>query len=135
MRTRRASYPRVRIGSGGHGGLPGRGCAAGRDRPHERPGYRGIGGARALATHDPGKLLLDVALAVALGGDCLAGAGMLRAKPDVVRPVASDPTVSRLIDSLAAAAPMALDAVRAARPYAREYVWKLAPNEASGGGG
>lgn len=68
-------------------------------------------------------------------GNCLAGAGMLRAKPDVVRPVASDPTVSRLIDSLAAAAPMALDAVRTARPYAREYVWKLAPNEASGGGG
>nr|WP_106983514.1 hypothetical protein [Streptomyces alboflavus] len=26
---------------------------------------------------DPGKVLLDVALAVALGGDCLTGAGLL----------------------------------------------------------
>lgn len=44
------------------------------------------------AVHDPGKILLDVAPAVALGGDCLADVGILRAKPDVLRPVASDPT-------------------------------------------
>lgn len=30
--------------------------------------------------HDPGKILLDAALAVALGGDCPADAGMLRAE-------------------------------------------------------
>lgn len=29
------------------------------------------------AVHDPGKILLDVALAVALGGGCLADIGML----------------------------------------------------------
>jgi hypothetical protein len=46
------------------------------------------------AVHDPGKVL-DVALAVALGGDCLADVGMLRAEPAVFGPVASDPTVSR----------------------------------------
>jgi hypothetical protein len=51
------------------------------------------------AVHDPGKILLDVALAVALGGDCLADVGMLRAEPDVFGPVASDPTVSRLVDT------------------------------------
>lgn len=44
--------------------------------------------------HDPGKVLLDVALAVALGGDCLVDVGMLRAEPGVFGPVASDPTVS-----------------------------------------
>jgi hypothetical protein len=38
------------------------------------------------AVHDPGKVLLDVALAVALGGDCLADVGMLRAEPDVFGP-------------------------------------------------
>ena len=27
---------------------------------------------KPLATHDPGKILLDLAIAVALGGDCLA---------------------------------------------------------------
>ncbi|MFD3653485.1 transposase, partial [Streptomyces sp. NPDC058620] len=60
---------------------------------------------KARAVHDPGKILLDVALAVALGGDCLADVAMLRAEPAVFGPVASDPTVSRLIDTLAAAGP------------------------------
>ncbi|MGA5342079.1 transposase, partial [Streptomyces griseoincarnatus] len=44
------------------------------------------------AVHDPGKVLLDVALAVALGGDCLADVAMLRAEPAVFGPVASGPT-------------------------------------------
>lgn len=56
------------------------------------------------AVHDPGKVVLDVALAVALGGDCLADLGVVRAEPGVFRPVASDPTVSRLVDALAASA-------------------------------
>lgn len=42
------------------------------------------------AVHDPGKILLDVALAVALGGGCPADVGMLRADPAVFGPVASD---------------------------------------------
>lgn len=54
------------------------------------------------AIHDPGKVLLDVSLALALGGDCLADVAMLRCEPAVFGPVASDPTVSRLIDTLAA---------------------------------
>jgi hypothetical protein len=33
--------------------------------------------------HDPGRILLDVALAVALGGDCPADVAMLRAEPAV----------------------------------------------------
>lgn len=45
------------------------------------------------AGHDPGKVLLDIALATALGGDCPADVAMLRAEPDVFGPVASDPTV------------------------------------------
>lgn len=81
---------------------------------------------RPRAAHDPGKVLLDVALAVALGGDCLADVGMLRAEPAVFGPVASDPTVSRLVDTLAAAGPNALTAIRAARAEVREHVWKLA---------
>ncbi|MFG3289427.1 transposase [Streptomyces sp. NPDC048179] len=52
------------------------------------------------AVHDPGKVPLDLALAVALGGDCLADVAMLRCEPAVFGPVASDPTVSRLIDTL-----------------------------------
>jgi len=76
--------------------------------------------------HDPGKILLDVALAVALGGDCLADVGMLRAEPAVFGVVASDPTVSRLIDALASAGPKALAAIRTARAQVRERVWELA---------
>ncbi len=82
------------------------------------------------AVHDPGRVLLDVALTVALGGDCLADAGMLRAEPAVSGPVASDPTVSRLIDTLAASEEEALAAVRAARAKARARVWKLAGERA-----
>jgi hypothetical protein len=64
------------------------------------------------AVHDPGKILVDLALAVALGGDCLADIAMLRAEPAVFGPVASDPTVSRLIDSLATAGEEALTTIR-----------------------
>lgn len=33
------------------------------------------------AVHDPGKVLLDLALAVAVGGDCLSDVAVLRAEP------------------------------------------------------
>jgi hypothetical protein len=78
------------------------------------------------AVHDPGKILLDVALAVALGGDCLADVAMLRAEPGVFGPVASDPTVSRLIERLAGAGAKALAAIRSARAAVRKRVWSLA---------
>jgi hypothetical protein len=55
----------------------------------------------ARAVHDPGKVLLDVAVAVALGGDCAAGVAVVRAQPALFGPVASDATVSRLISVLA----------------------------------
>lgn len=90
---------------------------------------------RPRAVHDPGKVVLDVALAVALGGDCLADVGVLRAEPDVFGPVASDPTVSRLIEVLAAAGPRALTAIRAARAQVRARVRELAgPNGPAAGG-
>ena len=54
---------------------------------------------KVRAVHDPGKALLDVALAVALGGDCLADVAMLRCEPAIFGPVASDPAISRLIDT------------------------------------
>jgi hypothetical protein len=78
-------------------------------------------GQRAL--HDPGKVLLDVAMAVALGGDCLADVAVVRAQPQVFGPVASDPTVSRLIAALAADIEVSLPAIRAARARTRSLVW------------
>jgi hypothetical protein len=81
------------------------------------------------AVHDPAKVLLDLAVALALGGACLADIAVLRAEPGVYGLVASDPTVSRTVDALAQDAPAALAAINQARAAARARVWQLAgPN-------
>jgi hypothetical protein len=77
----------------------------------------------ARASHDPGQVLLDVATAVALGGDCLADVAALRAQPDVFGTVASDPTVSRVFAALAVDVDEAVAAIRQARADARAAVW------------
>jgi hypothetical protein len=81
---------------------------------------------RPLATHDPGKIVLDLAVAVALGGDAACDIAVLRAQPGVFGLVASDPTVSRLIARLAEDADAALAAITSARAVARERVWRWA---------
>ena len=85
---------------------------------------------KPMARHDPGKVITDLAVMLALGGDCLADVALLRAEPGVFGAVASDPTVSRLIDALAADAPRALRAIDSARAFARSRVWKLAGDRA-----
>jgi Transposase DDE domain group 1 len=87
------------------------------------------------AVHDPGKIIADLAVTLALGGDCLADIAMLRAEPGLFGPVASDPVVSRLVSCLAADAPRALKAIRAARAAARERAWALAGESAPGADG
>ena len=90
---------------------------------------------KPMAVHDPGKILTDLAIALAIGGDCLSDIGQLRKQSSVFGPVASDPTVSRLIDTLAADADRGLAAIDAARAATRSKVWELAgehaPNDAS----
>lgn len=54
--------------------------------------WRGLG-----AVHDPGKIVQDLASAIALGGDCLADIAVVRAQSELFGSVASDPTVSRLM--------------------------------------
>lgn len=78
---------------------------------------------RPRATHDPAKILLDLAITVALGGDCAADIAVLRSQPEVFGSVASDPTVSRGVDDLADAGTDALTAIRTARASARAWVW------------
>jgi len=55
---------------------------------------------------------------------------MLRCEPAVFGPVAPDPTVSRLIDTLAASGGKALQAIRSARSEVRHRVWSLAGERA-----
>jgi len=87
------------------------------------------------SVHDPGKIVADLAVAVALGGDCLADAAVLRAEPALFGPVASDPVISRLIARLAADAPAALTAIGNARAAARSMAWQLAGQCAPGADG
>ncbi|MGQ4484126.1 IS1380 family transposase [Streptomyces sp. SAS_276] len=140
MKKSSGSYPRVRVEGGGRGVV----SQAGSVLLVETVRKAGLDAAisagltpwrKPRAVHDPGKVLLDVALAVALGGDCLADVGMLRAEPAVFGPVASDPTVSRLIDALAASGEKALTAIRAARSEVRKRVWELAGQQAPDAGG
>lgn len=79
---------------------------------------------RGRTVHDPGKVLLDVATAVALGGDCLSDVAAVRAQPALFGQVASDPTVSRLFAALASDVEVAVAAVRAARAAARAALWQ-----------
>jgi len=131
VKKRIGSYPRVRVEGDGRGVVSQSGAVLLVETVRKTGLDQAISAAltpwrRVRAVHDPGKILLDVALAVAVGGDCLADVGMLRAEPGVFGPVASDPTVSRLIDALAAAGPRALEAIRTARAEVRRRVWTLA---------
>jgi len=78
------------------------------------------------AVHDPAKVIIDLAMTLALGGDCLADLALLRAEPGVYGTVASDPTVSRTITALAADPTAALKAINTARSSARGRAWALA---------
>lgn len=83
-----------------------------------------------LAVHDPAKVLLDLALTVALGGEHLSDVAVLRGEPGLYGLVASDPTISRTIDALAADVDAALAAIDGARSAARAMAWGLAGADA-----
>ncbi|WP_433204638.1 IS1380 family transposase [Nocardia sp. CA-107356] len=85
---------------------------------------------KPMAIHDPGKIVLDLAVTLAIGGDCAADLALLRAEPGVFGSVASDPTVSRTITALAADAPKVLAAIASARADARAQAWILAGSNA-----
>jgi len=84
---------------------------------------------RALASvrerrgrHDPGRVVRDLAVMLADGGDCLADLRGLRDQQPLFGPVASDATAFRLIDALAGDQDL-LRALRVARARAREHAW------------
>lgn len=85
---------------------------------------------KPFATHDPAKILTDIAITLALGGDALSDSSVLRDEPDLYGPVASNPTITRLIRALAADADTALTAINTARAAARARVWELAGAQA-----
>ena len=74
--------------------------------------------------HDPGRVVRDLAVMLADGGDCLSDLRAVRDQEPLFGPVASDSTAFRLIDPIAGD-PALLDALRAARAAARECAWGL----------
>src|SRR5512144_2364443 len=79
------------------------------------------------AIHDTGKIILDLAVALAVGGDCPADVAVLRGQPRLFGAVASDPTVSRRVNALAGNVDEAVAAIRSARAQARALRLKWAP--------
>jgi hypothetical protein len=72
-----------------------------------------------LTIHDPAKILTDVAITLGLSGDALADSCALRDEPDLYGAVASNPTITRLIRTLADNAGQALAAINDARAATR----------------
>jgi hypothetical protein len=74
--------------------------------------------------HDPGRVIRDLAVMLADGGDCLSDLRVVRDQEPLFGAVASDTTAFRLIDRIACE-PGLLDALRVARAQARVAAWEL----------
>jgi DDE family transposase len=74
--------------------------------------------------HDPGRVIRDLAVMLADGGECVSDLGGVRDREALFGPVASDSTAFRVIGRIAAE-PGLLEALRAAHARARERFWKL----------
>jgi hypothetical protein len=70
--------------------------------------------------HDRGRVLRDLALTLADGGDCLADLGALREQSELFGPVASTPTAWRAVEAVER---VGLDGLRRARADARARAW------------
>jgi hypothetical protein len=96
----------------------------------DRPGLRWIAGsldgsrAARSVRHRAGKVLADLAVMLADGGDCLSDLAALRDQPGLFGPVASTPTAWRVIERLAQGGEQALAGLRLARAQARRRAWQ-----------
>ena len=76
-------------------------------------------------SHDRGRVVRDLAVMLADGGDCLADMAVVRDQAVLFGRAASDSTAFRVIDQIAND-PDAIDWLRAAHARARARVWQLA---------
>src|SRR3954464_11270710 len=74
--------------------------------------------------HDPGRVIRDLAVMLADGGECVSDLGAVRDQQALFGPVASDSTAFRVVDRIASE-PALLDALRAAHARARARFWEL----------
>ncbi len=73
------------------------------------------------SAHDPGRVLVDLAVSAADGGTSLSDLKVLRDQPELFGQVASDPTAWRVLDSIDAAVLAVIDKARA---KARAAAWE-----------
>ena len=74
--------------------------------------------------HDPGRVIRDLAVMLADGGECVSDLGAVRDQEALFGPVASDSTAFRVIDRIASE-PGLLGALRSAHARARARFWQL----------
>ena len=74
--------------------------------------------------HDPGRVVRDLAVMLADGGECIADLGGLRDQLALFGEVASDSTAYRVLEAIASD-PQLLDGLRAAHAKARSHAWEL----------
>src|SRR3954452_1663771 len=74
--------------------------------------------------HDPGRVIRDLAVMLADGGECVSDLGAIRDQLALFGSVASDSTAFRVIDRIASE-PGLLEALRAAHARARARFWEL----------
>jgi hypothetical protein len=74
--------------------------------------------------HDPGRVIRDLAVMLADGGECVSDLGAVRDQEALFGPVASNSTAFRVVDRIASE-PGLLDALRAAHARARDRFWEL----------
>ena len=74
--------------------------------------------------HDPGRVIRDLAVMLADGGECVSDLGAVREQEALFGKVASDSTAFRVIDRIASE-PGLPEALRAAHARARAWFWEL----------
>jgi len=85
----------------------------------------GLAGLKARRRgHDPGRVIRDLAVMLADGGECVSDLGAQRDQEGLFGPIASDSTAFRVIDRIASE-PGSLEELRAAHARARERFWEL----------
>jgi len=85
----------------------------------------GLAGLKARRRgHDPGRVIRDLAVMLADGGECVSDLGAQRDQEGLFGPIASDSTAFRVIDRVASE-PGSLEELRLAHARARERFWEL----------
>jgi hypothetical protein len=127
MVKRNSGRPRVRVTADGEGVAGHAGSRLLADLADAVGLTRALSAAMAptrkrRSKHDPGRVLVDLAVMLADGGDSLSDLKVLRNQPDLFGAVASDPTAWRVIASIDGAR---RDAIVIARAVARQRAWQM----------